>query len=169
MTSLPSTPIELELIVEESSSCDAESSLSTKATIKKNRRERHWTMLLLSIFILGAAFALSLRGAKGEEAVAWQGVQLPILCASRAWFGLECPGCGLTRSFVALAAGDLSQSLRYHRVGWLVWLAVVLQLPYRVYSLWELQTSIVQRRWTTWFGNFLIATLLSNWVWNVFS
>ncbi|NOY30232.1 MAG: DUF2752 domain-containing protein [Planctomycetes bacterium] len=124
-------------------------------------------MLLLSLFILTAALALSLRGPKGEATVAWQGIPLPALCASRAWWGLECPGCGLTRSFVALASGDWSQSLQYHRVGPLMWLAVVLQIPYRTYSLWELQTSLVWRRWPTWFGNFLIAALLGNWVWNV--
>jgi hypothetical protein len=89
---------------------------------------------------------------------------LPPMCGSRALFGVECPGCGLTRSFVALASGDLAESIRLHRVGWLLAAAVVLQIPYRIYALRELRTKAPQRTWPTWFGNGLIAILILNWL-----
>ena len=41
----------------------------------------------------------------------------PSLCPFRLASGLPCPGCGLTRSVVALAHGDLSASLYYHPLG----------------------------------------------------
>jgi hypothetical protein len=60
---------------------------------------------------------------------------IPGLCPSQTLFGAECPGCGLTRSFVSLAHGHLQESLHFHRVGWLFALLVVLQFPYRLLAL----------------------------------
>lgn len=137
-------------------------------TIELQLRSRHRTMLVLSILILVLSFILSIDGS-GTESVAWWGIELPPLCGSRYWFNAECPGCGLTRSFVALAHLEFGQSFAFHRLGWLIWLAVVLQLPYRVYSLGELHYKTVQRRWPVWFGNFLIAALLGNWILKVLS
>ena len=161
---LPSTSVEFEMIVEEQSAFDTESDRSTEEVIKNQLRERHLSMLILSVLILAISLALSVSGLGEEEAVAWGEIELPQLCGSRAWFGVECPGCGLTRSFIALATGDFSESVRYHRVGWVLWLAVILQIPFRGYSLWKMQTSVLERRWPTWFGSFLIATLIGNWI-----
>ena len=49
----------------------------------------------------------------------------PSLCPFRAWSGLPCPGCGLTRSVVALAQGDLAGSLHFHPLGTAVVLALL--------------------------------------------
>lgn len=59
---------------------------------------------------------------------------LPPLCVSRL-LGFRCPTCGLTRSVVALMHGDLAGSLGYHRFGWLIFAAIVAQIPYRAYRL----------------------------------
>ena len=48
----------------------------------------------------------------------------PITCAFRALTGLPCPGCGLTRSVVALGNGELGHSIAEHPLG----LAIVLLL-----------------------------------------
>lgn len=47
---------------------------------------------------------------------AWVGRQ-PTLCAVRAVTGVPCPGCGLTRSFVAAAHGDLGAAFAFHPFG----------------------------------------------------
>lgn len=127
-------------------------------------RDRHRTMLWLSLAIIAAAFLLQVRESGGVGLGLLPNISLPPLCGSRALFDVECPGCGLTRSFVALAAGDLAGSLRHHRVGWFVALAVVLQIPYRIYGLRELRTKIPDRSWTQWFGWLLIGALVGNWL-----
>lgn len=39
------------------------------------------------------------------------------LCWFKAWTGLPCPGCGLTRSIASLAHLELAKSVRYHPFG----------------------------------------------------
>ena len=126
-------------------------------------RDRHWTVLYVAILVIAASFLLQV-GDADDVKLSWLHIELPELCASRMLFGVECPGCGLTRSFVSLAAGDLQESLRFHRVGWLLALALIGQLPYRVYALWELRWRTVERSWLTWFGYLLIAALIVNWL-----
>jgi hypothetical protein len=129
-------------------------------------RDRHRTMLYFAVVAIAAAFLLRIRD---SESVSLRGLHmtLPTLCGSRALFGVDCPGCGLTRSIIALAAGDLSQSLQFHRVGWLMALAIVAQVPYRMYALRELRTRPVHRVWPIWFGYFLIAALVISWLWKI--
>ena len=137
---------------------------SDNTTLVAQLRDRHRSMLWLSIAILAAAFALRARESGDVGPAFLPNVSLPVLCGSRALFGIECPGCGLTRSFAALAAGDFRKSLESNRVGWLLALAVVMQIPYRLFALRELRTRIPTRTWPTWFGWFLIAALVINWL-----
>lgn len=37
-----------------------------------------------------------------------------LTCPIKSTFGIECPGCGMQRAFIALLRGDLSGSLHYH-------------------------------------------------------
>jgi Protein of unknown function (DUF2752) len=127
-------------------------------------RDRHWTMLWISTAIVIGALSMH-TDRLGRVGPTWlPGIWLPELCGSRALFGIECPGCGLTRSFIALSHGDLAGSLAYHRVGWLLALAVVLQFPYRILTLRELRVGVVERNWPVWFGRLLIAALIANWI-----
>lgn len=61
--------------------------------------------------------------------------QLPDVCMSRVCFNWECPGCGLTRSVVHIMHGRWEASLASHRVGWLIFALIVLQIPYRLWRL----------------------------------
>lgn len=40
-----------------------------------------------------------------------------VFCLIRRFTGLPCPGCGLTRSFCALAKGDVARSFGFHWLG----------------------------------------------------
>jgi hypothetical protein len=121
-------------------------------------------MLWLSIAIIAAAFLLRTRESGNVGPAYLPNFSLPVLCGSRTLFDVECPGCGLTRSFIALASGDFWQSFEANRVGWLLALAVVLQVPYRIFALRELRAKIPDRTWPTWFGYALIAAVVINWL-----
>lgn len=88
---------------------------------------------------LGVGLALLVLGAVASTTpvspVAYFGRGLPALCWFRAATGVECAGCGLTRSVVATCHGDLTAALAFHFAGPLVVLFAALQLPYRGYRL----------------------------------
>lgn len=45
-----------------------------------------------------------------------------VFCLLRRMTGLPCPGCGLTRSFCALAKGEVARSFSFHWLGPLLFL-----------------------------------------------
>jgi len=152
---------------EESPWDDTEGDLAEERERTRRRlQKRHRTMLGIAVSVVALSFLLQVEG---ETQVAFRGLgdyPLPELCGSQALFGTECPGCGLTRSILSLARGDWERSLEFHRVGWVMAVAIVLQIPYRSYRLRELNSKISKSRWPVWFGNFLIALLVTNWLTN---
>jgi hypothetical protein len=123
----------------------------------------HRFMLAIAVLSIVLSFMLKL-GDDGRISITETGYELPNLCGSRALFNIECPGCGLTRSFVALAAGELQQSLAFHRLGWLLALAMLAQIPYRIFALRSLRYGVANHQWATVCGYFLIAALVANWL-----
>lgn len=81
---------------------------------------------------------------------------------------MECAGCGLTRSFVYLAGGDFAASVAIHRVGWMLALATVIQIPYRSYMMRCLKTRGLREpipRQVNWLMSWtLIVALIGNWL-----
>ncbi|MEA5420936.1 DUF2752 domain-containing protein [Spirulina sp. CCNP1310] len=47
----------------------------------------------------------------------------PLFCPILEFTGIPCPGCGMTRSFLALAQGDLEGAIAFHLFGPLVFAA----------------------------------------------
>lgn len=128
---------------------------------------RHREMLMIAIFVVVCSF--SFKVVDGRQVVFrwWPSLVVPETCGSRQWFGVECPGCGLTRSFIYLAQGDLERSLAVNRVGWVMALSVLLQFPYRIAAL-RTNKPVLPPLLCKWFGNGLIAMLILNWTWNQF-
>lgn len=82
--------------------------------------------LLLALFG-GALLIAVVLGGLERLMPAFHVDRLPTLCAFRRTTGLPCPGCGLTRSWVALGRGAVAESVADHRLGWLVMVWVGLQ------------------------------------------
>jgi hypothetical protein len=121
---------------------------------------------MLAIAGLVVVAALLLEVERGTEvALAWvPQVVVPPLCMSREWFGVRCPGCGLTRSFIHLAHGRWESSWEAHRLGWLLAAVLLVQIPYRIYLLCQPQCKLFSPRFSIRFRQGLIALLIGNWL-----
>ncbi len=127
--------------------------------------KRHWQMLWIAGFVLVCSFCFQVVD-NGKVAFRWWTVlQVPETCLPRRWFNVECPGCGLTRSFIYLAQGQLDRSIQVNRVGWCMAIAVLLQFPYRIASI-RLRRPAIHPEICRWFGNGIIVMLILNWTWN---
>jgi hypothetical protein len=125
---------------------------------------RHREVLTIACLVIAAAFVLQVRPEGRVGPALLPGVVLPPLCLSRKWFGIACPGCGLTRSFIHLAHGDWQAAWQCHRLGWLVAGLVVLQIPYRVHGLCRPRRPLLAAAARKMTGYVLLALLVVNWM-----
>jgi hypothetical protein len=77
---------------------------------------------------------------------------LPIdLCLLKAWTGLDCPTCGLTRAVCSVLQGEWTASLGFHPAGILVvvslagWVAWMALEAWRGQALWETRRRVLAR------------------------
>jgi hypothetical protein len=89
------------------------------------------------------------------------------MCRSREWFGMKCPGCGLTPLIVHLAHGDLKSSVELHRLGWLMAAVIVFQIPYRALAPHRANAPVFGPRTEVVLSLCLIGLLLGNWFYNL--
>jgi hypothetical protein len=77
----------------------------------------------------------------GPESVFLPGLNVPMpeICSSRRVLGVDCPGCGLTRSFIAISHGDVSRAWRLNRASIAVYLFVAIQVPWHLLQIWFLK------------------------------
>ncbi len=88
-----------------------------------DRRRRWFQLGLFAAPLLGAAaYRFNLRV---------PGLQCPI----RALTGIPCPTCGMTRSFVAIAQGNVSEAFAHHLFGPLLFLGLALAVGHGVREL----------------------------------
>lgn len=87
-----------------------------------------WAWLSGSVLILLLASILSIGPARR---IYLPGVSLPLpeTCMLHARFGLDCPGCGLTRSFIHFAHGRLVEGMSLNPAGIAIFLFVAAQVP----------------------------------------
>jgi Protein of unknown function (DUF2752) len=124
----------------------------------------HRRVLAIACAVWVLAFALQERP---DGRVSFRGIPqipLPQTCASRSWFGLRCPGCGLTRSIIHLAAGEWKASWQNHRLGGLMAVMIALQIPYRLLAMRRPDPPLFGPRWQTLLSYALIALLVGNWL-----
>ena len=132
------------------------------------RRNHHRNMLILCTTVVILALTLQTRADQRVEFAWLPGVPMPESCASRSIFDIECPGCGLTRSFIAIARGSLSAAFQQNRTGWLLACGLLIQFPYRVWMLYHVRTrglpEPVPERLKLAFVWILIVALIGNWL-----
>src|SRR5438309_1446010 len=81
---------------------------------------RHREMLVIACLVVLASLSLRVVS-KDQVALVWASdFVVPPLCLAHEWFGVCCPGCGLTRSFIFLADGNWQASWEAHPLGWLL-------------------------------------------------
>lgn len=121
----------------------------------------HWIVLILCVLALTASLLLRYDG----NGLRLFGIRWPVSCALYENFGVKCALCGLTRSFCAMAAGELSAAAHFHLFGPAIFIFVCLQIPYRIHALWSTrQVNGVLRRVGLYLAFGLLGGLLINWL-----
>jgi len=123
-------------------------------------------MLILSAPTVILSFLLHTDGPT-DVVVPWVDVTIPPTCSMQSTLGIDCPGCGLTRSFISLAHGNLSASVAFNPAGVLLFAIALFQIPYRILQLlrihngkpeWDLSRSAT----VIWI--VVVAVMLLQWI-----
>ncbi len=129
------------------------------------RQYRHLEVLVLCGIALVLPYFLGVGPGHLIHLKWWPDLPLPESCMSRQLFGLECPACGLTRSFIHLAHLRWQAAWEVHRMGALIYCAAIIQIPYRLPALLRgRETQVVPPAFAKSFGWMLIAALIVNWL-----
>jgi len=100
---------------------------------------------------------------------------IPLICPFRTISGIPCPGCGMTRAFLALAEGDFLGALRFNPLSVPLFAALVisafnirLPIPQRAKNRFLTIVLFVVIFWWFW-ARFLPGVLIGanphSWVW----
>jgi Protein of unknown function (DUF2752) len=122
------------------------------------------------------AAAITLAGAVplvGSAAVAWipavheRFLAAPVVCVSRLFFERDCAGCGLTRSFVALARGDFHSAVQWNPLGPVLYLylcvmalSAVGEMVFPRFGLWRRLEGLATLAMLAWTAVDLVAFYL---------
>lgn len=86
----------------------------------------HLTIFLLSLCVVVASAVLT----PSDAAVSLFGFELPRVCTWKNVTGLDCAGCGLTRSFTYMGHGQVVEAFQHHKLGPFFWAFVVGLVPW---------------------------------------
>jgi hypothetical protein len=94
-----------------------------------------WVGHVLVLGVCGAVVLLAAILVPTPDVVSLFGTPIPELCTYRRVLGIECPGCGLTRSFSFMAHGSWLEALKVNWMGPPFFIVVASQIPYRLFRL----------------------------------
>lgn len=123
-------------------------------------------LLATAIVVLSACFILPAPNRAGEMRLPGFKASLPTICMFKREYGIDCPGCGLTRCFVSMGHGHVASAWRYHPTGVLLFFVVLSQIPYRLYQIRRLRRGRPEiAHWSQWALLCLtVAALLGQWI-----
>lgn len=127
-------------------------------------KKTHMEMLIISLCVCIAALLLKINDAGKVCFVLYDEWVAPGICMSYELLGIECPACGLTRSFISFARMDFARAFSFNRVGPIFALLVLFQLPYRWWCLRHWPRGAFSRKTTRFVGYLLLGALVINWL-----
>ena len=94
------------------------------------------------------------------------GFKWPIHCALKHTLGMKCALCGITHSFCAMADGNFSSAVQYHRLGPAIFGFIIFQIPYRIWAIAisPKRINVMIRKVHTALIAVVIAAIFINWL-----
>ncbi len=95
----------------------------------------------------------------------WLDTPLPESCTAQRLLGADCPGCGLTRSFVLTAHGRFREAMQMHPAGTLAFIVLAMMVPLRLWQGYRVYRGRPPRSTVSAEVSVLLALLVFSFVW----
>jgi hypothetical protein len=117
---------------------------SDERSLLAEEKTRRWLMSfhgLLAAISLGVIVMAATMRSAGPSDVFLPGmkVALPELCLTKSILGVPCPGCGMTRSFIAIAHGQWRRAWNFNPASFLMFAFIAGQIPWRLCQIRRLR------------------------------
>jgi uncharacterized protein DUF2752 len=135
--------------------------VTAAATQRRSQWLYHGTWLVIPALAIGLSLVLEIRNER-EVLMPVLNQPLPELCSFRRMTGLDCAGCGLTRSFISIGHGRIADAWHYHPAGLLLYAIAAFQIPWQSVQLWRMSVGATELQ-TGKFANsvfYILAVLL---------
>lgn len=101
---------------------------------REDRIEHLWLFAMAAAALIGSAWLQFADDGRLVLPVPLTELRLPLMdtCWSRTLLAIPCPGCGLTRSFTAMAHGECRTAFDFNPMGPILFVLCCLQIPYRL-------------------------------------
>lgn len=133
------------------------------------RRERvYWHRASLAAAVMVLLLSMTMSTSDGRR-VMLPGMKAPLpeTCMTKVAWGMPCPGCGMTRAFIALGHGRVGDAWAFNPAAFLIYPVVVFQLPWRWIQLRRLSAGKSELELpgvVPWLG-LTSATMIAQWLW----
>ena len=103
----------------------------------------HLVFLVMATVIITLSFSMR-NGAESSGSVylPWSDMPLPQACSSRMTLGISCPGCGMTRSFIAISHGEFQRAWNFNAASFLVYSFVLVQIPWQLFQIFRIRMGL---------------------------
>jgi hypothetical protein len=137
--------------------------------------ERRWlgnSNTIAAVWLTGCSLCLALAlcmsvGENRRVYLLGLSQPLPETCMTYSRFGIDCPGCGLTRTFVHLAHGQFGDAWQLSPVGCFVFAFACMQIPMGIAQLlFRARNRWVEAwgSWNDWATAGLVVALVLQWL-----
>ena len=136
---------------------------AVQLTTHEFSRGMHWLWLWMSVVVILLSLVLK---SPADDQVTVTGISLPAVCTSKRLLGIDCPGCGLTRSFICISHGNWQRAWYLNPASFFVYAFVLVQIPYRITQFIRLRMGRepISDRWNIWCLAIVGAILLAQWL-----
>jgi hypothetical protein len=101
-----------------------------------------WIFAVTTVF--AAALILSpVADSQAAISIAGTSILMPDLCQFKRIFARDCPGCGMTRSFIYVVRFQLASAWSIHPVGTLLAIFLAATIPHRAWQIRQLRRGCI--------------------------
>ena len=86
-------------------------------------------VLLVSTAAIALSFVMTIQDDQ-QVYLPFINQPIPDVCGSRMLFGVDCPGCGMSRAFISISDLEIDRALTFNSACLVVYLFVALQIPW---------------------------------------
>ncbi len=124
----------------------------------------------LAIGVIVVALSMLMR-TEGQTAVFLPGASrpLPPSCMTKYLYGLDCPGCGMTRAFISISHGQLEQAWNFNAASFVVYPFIAIQIPWNLLQIGMLlwRRRAIELPYLYWLPVLVSIVLTMHWLWRL--